>query len=181
MMTSEQWRAVLATALAFGLASAAPAFAAGWEMRELETPAGEKAVGLAVGAKRQAGVRLVIGCDAATGTQWRGVAVVEEPESKAGLGMRGDVRIRFGETTSRDMWQVRTTPTERRLFEADDATRLARRLLREEGASPAAEVAIEIHGVAGKPVQLTFPLAGLGTKIGTLSEKCGNWDLQAKE
>ena len=178
MTTSERCRAVIVAALAFGMASIAPVRAAGWEMREFETPDGEKGVALAVVAKRHPDVRLAIGCDGVTGTRWRGVAVVEEPDSRAGLGMRGDVRIGFGGATSRDLWQVRTTAAERRIFMAAEPTRLGRRLLREEAAAPAGEVTIEIHGVGGKPVPVTFPLAGLRAKVGAIAKRCADWELE---
>lgn len=154
---------------------------AGWEMHEFETPLGDKGIALRVAAKRYPDVHLAIACDGDTGARWRGVAVVEDPDSRAGLGMRGDVVIRYGETTTRDVWSVRTTTDERRVFTAPEATKVTRRLLREEAASPTAEVTIEIHGVGGKPVPLTFPLAGLKAKIGTITAKCADWDLQTKE
>ena len=45
----------------------------------------------------------------------------------------------------------------------------------------AAEVTIEIPGVRGHAVPLTFPLAGLGAKIGKLADRCDDWDLEVKE
>jgi hypothetical protein len=181
MTNHVRWRAAIAAALAFGMAGIAPVFAAGWEMREFESPLGDKAVGLLVTAKGRPDVHLGIGCDGDTGTRWRGVAVIEEPDSRAGLGMSGDVRVRLGDTSARDLWMVRTTATDRRVFTAPESTKLARRLLREEAASSAAEITIEIPGIAGKAVPLTFPLAGLGAKIGKLSERCADWDLQPRE
>lgn len=169
---------MIAAALAFGMASAAPARAAGWDMRDIETPLGDKAVGLGVPSTRFADVRLVIGCDGESGTRWRGVAVVEGPESRAGLGMSGDVRVRFGDVAARDLWAVRVTETDHRIFQAAESTKLARRLVREESASPSAQMTIEIPGVNGKPVALTFPLAGLGAKIDALSKRCADWDLK---
>jgi hypothetical protein len=147
-------------------------------MREFETPDGEPGVALIVSANRLPGVRLAIGCDGQTGSRWRGLAVVEDPEHRAGFGMRGDVRIRFGESVTRDMWTVRTTASERRVFAAPEPTRLARRFLREEAASKDATVTIEIHGISGKPVPATFPLAGLGAKIDTLTKRCDDWYLK---
>lgn len=167
-----------AAALALGMAGAVPALAAGWDIHEFTTPLGDKGVALTVPAKRTPGVRLAIACDADTGTRWRGVAVVEDPESGAGLGMRGDVRIHFGDAVTRDVWEVKTTSDEHRVFTAPEATRFARRLLREEAAAPTAEVTIEIHGVAGKPVLSTFPLAGLNAKIGTITKRCADWELK---
>lgn len=178
MTRYERGYAIIGAALAAGLASVTPAFAA-WEMREFERPQAEKAIGLSVAAKGHTDVRLAIGCDAEKGSVWRSVAVVEAPDSKAGLGMRGDVGITFGDRTSRDQWQVGTTESGSRLFMIPDATRFARKLLQEEAAAGA--VSVEIHGVAGKPVPLTFPLAGLAAKIDKLSERCANWDLRAKE
>lgn len=173
-------RTVLATALALALASGNLAAAAGWEMHEFETPLGDKGVALRVTAKRFADVHLAIACDGDTGTRWRGVTVVEEPDSKAGLGMSGDVRIHFGEASARDVWQVRTTVSERRIFMAAESTKFARRLLRAEAESPGAEVTIDIPGVSGKPVALAFPLAGLKEKIGTLTKRCADWDIEEK-
>jgi hypothetical protein len=138
-------------------------------------------VALLVQAKRMPDVHLGIGCDGETGTRWRGVAVIEGPDSQVGLGMSGDVRVRFGEVSARDVWSVRTTATGRRIFTAAESTKLARRLLREEAKSPAAEVTIEIPGVRGHAVPLTFPLAGLGAKIGKLADRCDDWDLEVKE
>jgi hypothetical protein len=171
---------IAATALALGMAGAVPAIAAGWDVHELTTPLGDKGVALTVPAKRMPGVRLAIACDADTGARWRAVGVVEDPESKAGLGMNGDVRLRFGETSTREVWEAKTTPDEHRIFTAPDATRFARRLLRAEAASPAAEVTIEIHGVGGKPVPITFPLAGLHAEIGTIGKRCADWELEEK-
>jgi hypothetical protein len=170
---------ILATALALGMAGSTQA-AAGWEMHEFETPLGDKGIALRVAAKRTNDVHLALACDADTGARWRGVAVVEEPDSQVGLGMSGDVRVRFGETSSRDLWQVRTTETGRRIFQAAEATKLVLRMLRAEAASPTAEMTIEIPGVGGKPVPLTFPLAGLKAKVGTLAQRCGDWDLEEK-
>ena len=181
MTTLERRRAALAAALAFGMATAGSALAAPWDMREIETPLGDKAVAIGVPSTKYPDVRLVIGCDGDTGSRWRGVAVIEPSTSRAGLGMSGDLRIRFGEVTARDRWTVKVSPTELRIFEAPESTKFARRLLREEATAAAAQVTIEIHGVNGKPVPLTFPLAGLGAKIGKLSERCADWDLQSKE
>lgn len=169
---------VIATALVISMATVGPARAAGWEMRDFESPLGDKGVALMVQAKGRPDVHLGIGCDGDTGTRWRGVAVIEEPDSQTGLGMSGDVRVRFGETSARDLWSVRITATGRRVFTAAESTKLARRLLREEAAAQSAQVTIEIHGVAGKPVPLTFPLAGLGAKVGKLAARCDDWDLQ---
>jgi hypothetical protein len=154
MTTHERWRAAIAVAL------------------------GARGVALLVAAKGRPHVHLAIGCDGDTGSRWRGVAVVEEPESRAGLGMRGDVRVSFGDASARDLWSVRTTAAGRRVFQAPESTKLARRLLRAEAASPAATVTIEIHGVNGRPVPLTFPLAGLGAKIDALAKRCDDWDLK---
>lgn len=175
-----RWRAALAAALAFGMADGGAAFA-GWEMHEFETPLGDKGIALRVAAKGRPDVHLAIACDGDTGARWRGVAVVEDPESRAGLGMRGDVVIHLGELTTRDVWSVRTTTDEHRVFTSPEATRVARRLLRAEAADATSQVTIDIHGVAGKPVALTFPLAGLGAKIGTISAKCADWDLKEGE
>ena len=180
MTIQARWRSTLAAALAFCMAGFGTAWA-GWEMHEFETPLGDKGIALRVPAKRYPDVHLAIACDGDTGARWRGVAVVEDPDGHAGLGMRGDVVIRYGETATRDLWAVRTTTDERRVFTAPEATKVARRLLRHEAAGAPAEVTIEIHGVAGKPVPLTFPLAGLAAKIDTISAKCADWDLQAKE
>jgi len=181
MMNHGRRLAAIAAALAIGMANGSTALAAGWEMQDFETPLGDRGVALLVQAKHQPDVRLGIGCDGDTGTRWRGVAVVEEPDSKVGLGMSGDVRVRFGEISARDLWSVRTTATGRRVYTAAESTKLARRLLREEAKSPAAEVSIEIPGVGGKTVSLTFPLAGLAAKIGKLSARCADWDLEVKE
>jgi hypothetical protein len=181
MEKRQRHSAVIATALALGMAIASPADAAGWEMRDFESPLGDKGVGLMVQAKRRSDVHLAIACDGDTGSRWRGVAVVEEPDSQVGLGMSGDVRVRFGEISSRDLWSVRTTAAGRRVFQAAESTKLARRLLREETNSPTAEVTIEIHGVAGKVVPLTFPLAGLTAKIDKLADRCDDWDIKGKE
>ncbi len=171
---------MIAAALAAGMASADLAAAAGWELRDFETPLGDKGVALSTAARGRSDVRLVLGCDGETGTRWRGVAVVEEPDSRAGLGMNGDVRIRFGETSARDVWSVRTTAAGRRVFESPESTKLARRLLAEEAKSPDAAVTIEIHGVAGKPVPVTFALAGLGAKVDALAKRCADWELTLK-
>lgn len=181
MNTNARRRAVIAAALALGMTSAGSALAAAWDLREIETPLGDKAVAIGVASTKFSDVRLVIGCDGDTGTRWRGVAVIEAPESRAGLGMAGDVRIRFGEQVARDRWAVKVSPGEHRIFESPESTKFARRLLREEATSPTAQVTIEIHGINGKPVPLTFPLAGLGAKIGKLAERCADWDLQPKE
>ena len=165
-------------ALAIAMATGSSALAAGWEMHEFESPLGDRGIALRVAAKGRSDVHLAIACDGDTGSRWRGVAVVEEPNSKAGLGMNGNVRIIFDELTARDVWSVRTTAAERRIFTAADSTRLARRLLSEEAKSPAAQVTIEINGVAGKPVALTFPLAGLGAEIGQLTKRCDDWELK---
>lgn len=178
MTALERRGTVLAAALAFGMAVAGAAFAAAWDLREIESPLGDKAVAIGVPSTRFSDVRLVIGCDGDTGARWRGVAVIEAPGSRAGLGMSGDVRIRFGEITARDRWTVKVSPTEHRIFESPESTKLARRLLREEAASPSAQVTIEIHGVNGKPVPLTFPLAGLGAKIDKLAARCADWNLK---
>ena len=169
---------MIALALAIAMAAGSTALAAGWELREFESPLGDKGVALTVPAKGRSDVRLGIACDGDTGSRWRGVAVVEEPNSKAGLGMNGNVRITFGELTARDVWSVRTTAAERRIFTAAEPTRFARRLLSEEAKSPAAQVTIEINGVGGKPVPLTFPLAGLGAKIDQLTKRCDDWDVK---
>lgn len=171
----------MAAALASGSIATAPAFAAGWAMHELETPSGDAGTALRVAAKRRPDVHLAIACDAGTGSSWRGVAVVEDPDSGAKLGMRGDVVIRLGDRTTREVWSVRATTDERRVFTAPDATRLARKLLRAEADAPAAEVTIEIHGVEGKPVPLTFPLAGLGATIDQIAAKCGGWNIRENE
>jgi len=181
MANSERWRAVIAAALASSMAMTGSALAAGWTMHELETPLGDKGTALRVTAKRRPDVHLAIACDADTGSRWRAVAVVEDPNSGAQLGMRGDVVIRLGDKTSRDVWSVRTTTDERRIFSAPEATRFARRLLRAEADSPTAEVTVEIHGVGGKPVPLTFPLAGLGATIDRIAAKCGEWDIREKD
>lgn len=181
MAISERWRAVIAAALASSMAMTGSALAAGWVMHEFETPLGDKGTALRVDAKRRSDVHLAIACDGDTGSRWRGVAVVEDPDSGAQLGMRGDVVIRIGDKTSRDVWSVRTTTDERRIFTAPEATRFARRLLRAEAETPTAEVTIEIHGVGGKPVPLTFPLAGLGAKIDAITAKCGDWDIREKD
>lgn len=173
--------AVIATTLVITMAAGNPARAAGWEMRDFETPLGDRGVALLVQATRQPEVHLGIGCDGDTGTRWRGVAVIEEPDSRVGLGMSGDVRIRFGEISARDLWSTRTTATGRRVYTAAESTKLARRLLSEEAKSPAAQVTIEINGIGGKPVPLTFPLAGLAAKIDQLTTRCADWDLKVKE
>jgi hypothetical protein len=180
MTIHEHWRSILAAALAFCMAGVGSA-AAGWEMHEFETPLGDKGVSLRVAAKRFPDVHLAIACDGDTGARWRGVAVVEDPESRAGLGMRGDVVLKFGDLATRDVWAVRTTTDEHRVFTAPEATRVVRRLLRHEATGAPAEVTIEIHGIGGKPVPLTFPLAGLAAKIDTISAKCADWDLKEKE
>jgi hypothetical protein len=154
------------------------AAAAGWEMRDFETPDGDPGHALVVSAARVPGVRLAIGCDGQTGSRWRGLAIVEDADRRAGFGMRGDVRIKLGENWTRDMWAVRTTATERRVFASPEPTRLTRRLLRAEAAAKDATVTIEIHGVGGKPIPVTFPLAGLGAKIETLEKRCDDWDLR---
>lgn len=181
MTTYALRRALSAAALAFGMATAGTVLAAPWDLRQIETPLGDKAVAIEVPSTKFPDVRLVIGCDGDTGSRWRGVAIIEPPTSRAGLGMSGDLRIRFGEVAARDRWTVKVSPTELRIFEAPESTKFARRLLREEAASPTAQVTIEIPGVSGKPVPLTFPLAGLGAKIGKLAERCDDWDLQIKE
>lgn len=181
MTIHERWRAVIATALALGMASTGTALAAGWTLQEFETPLGDKGVALLVRAKRHGDVQLGIACDGDTGHRWRGVSVVQEADNKSGLGMRGDVRVGFGETSSRDLWAVRTTAAERRIFTAAEPTKLARRMLKAEQASPTAEMTVEIHGVSGKPVVLTFPLAGLGAKVDQISAKCDDWDIREKE
>ncbi|MCC6765295.1 MAG: hypothetical protein IT293_11600 [Deltaproteobacteria bacterium] len=178
MTPLERRGAIVAAALAFGLAAADSTWAAAWDMREIETPLGDKAVAIGVPSTRFSDVRLVIGCDGDTGARWRGVAVIEAPGSRAGLGMSGDVRVRFGDAAARDRWSVKVSPTEHRIFESPESTRFARRLLREEAASPTAQVTIEIHGVNGKPVPLTFPLAGLGAKIDKLAARCADWNLK---
>ena len=172
--------ATIATTLAIGMATGSSAAAAGWEMRDFETPLGDRGVALVVQAKRMPDVHLGIGCDGDTGTRWRGVAVIEEPDSQVGLGMSGDVRVRFGEISARDLWSVRTTATGRRVYTAAESTKLARRLLSEAAKSPDAQVTIEIPGIRG-PVSLTFPLAGLPAKIDALSKRCADWDLTVKE
>lgn len=154
------------------------AAAAGWEMRDYETPLGDRGVALFVVAKRLPDVRLAIGCDGDRGDRWRGVAVIEEPDSKVGLGMSGDVRVRFGETSARDTWSMRTTAAGRRVYESPESTKLARRLLREEAQSPDAQVTIDIHGTGGHPIPVTFALAGLGAKIDALAKRCADWDLK---
>lgn len=181
MAVFEWWRAVIAAALASGMALTGSALAAGWAMHEFETPLGDKGTALRVTAKRRPDVHLAIACDGDTGSRWRGVAVVEDPNSGAQLGMRGDVVIRIGDKTSRDVWSARTTTDERRIFMAPEATRFARRLLRAEADSPTAEVTIEIHGVGGKPVPLTFPLAGLGATIDRIAAACDEWDIREKD
>lgn len=181
MAISERWRAVIAAALASSMATTGSALAAGWAMHEFETPLGDKGTALRVDAKRRSDVHLAIACDGDTGTRWRGVAVVEDPDSGAQLGMRGDVVIRIGDKTTRDVWSVRTTIDERRVFTAPEATRFARRLLRAEADAATPEVTIEIHGVGGRPVPLTFPLAGLGATIDKMTAKCGDWDIREKE
>ena len=170
--------AIIAVALATAMATANVATAAGWEMRDFETPLGDRGVALFTSAQRRTDVRLAIGCDGGRGDRWRGVAVVEEPDSKAGLGMSGDVRVRFGDTSARDTWSVRTTAGGRRVFESPESTKLARRLLSEEAKSPTAELTIEIHGTTGRPVPLTFALAGLGAKIDALAKRCADWELR---
>src|SRR5262245_22673123 len=117
MRKSFRLRVVMAAALAAAMASAGAAAAAPWEMRDFETPLGDRGVALCTPAERVRDVRLAIGCDGERGDRWRGVAVVEEPESRAGLGMSSDVRVRFGETSARDIWKVRTTAAGRRVFE----------------------------------------------------------------
>ncbi len=181
MRLHERWRAVIAAALAFGMASTGSALAAGWTLQEFETPLGDKGVALLVRAKRHPDVQLGIACDGDTGHRWRGVSVVQEADNKSGLGMRGDVRISFGEAWSRDLWAVRTTAAERRIFSTAEPTKLARRMLKAEAASPNAEMTVEIHGVSGKPVALTFPLAGLGAKIDQIAAKCDDWEIRDKE
>jgi hypothetical protein len=160
------------------MAAANVAAAAGWELRDFETPLGDRGVALSVRSQRFADLRLAIGCDGDRGDRWRGVAVVEEPDSQVGLGMSGDVRVHFGEASARDTWSVRTTAAGRRVYESPESTKLARRLLSEEAKSPTAQVTIEIHGVSGHPVPVTFPLAGLGAKIDALSKRCADWDLK---
>ena len=71
--------------------------------------------------------------------------------------MSGDVRVRFGEVSARDLWSVRTTATGRRVYSAAESSKLARRLLREEAQSPAAEVTIEIPGIGGKTHAVDVP------------------------
>ena len=181
MTNHERRLAVIAAALAISLRSGSPALAAGWEMRDFESPLGDRGVALMVQAKRLPDVHLGLGCDGDTGTRWRGVAVIEEPDSRVGLGMSGDVHIRFGEVSARDLWSVRTTATGRRVYTAAESTKLARRLLSEEAKSPDAQITIEIPGIGGKPIPLTFPLAGLAAKIDTLSKRCADWDLKVKE
>jgi hypothetical protein len=181
MTNHERRLAVIATALAISLTSGSRALAAGWEMRDFETPLGDRGVALLIQAQRLPYVHLGLGCDGDTGTRWRGVAVIEEPDSRVGLGMSGDVRVRFGEISARDLWSVRTTATGRRVYTAAESTKLARRLLSEEAKSPDAQVTIEISGIAGKPIPLTFPLAGLAAKIDALSKRCADWDLKVKE
>ena len=78
------------------------------------------------------------------------------------------------------MWEVKTTSDEHRIFTAPESTRFARRLLRAEAASPETELTVEIHGVAGKPVPVTFPLAGLNAKVGTITKRCADWELEEK-
>jgi len=164
--------------MAGAMASASLAAAAGWEMRDFETPLGDRGVALFTPAERVRDVRLAIGCDGDRGDRWRGVAIVEEPDSRAGLGMSGDVRVRLGETSTRDTWNVRTTAAGRRVFESPESTKLVRRLLSEEAKSPDAKITIEIHGVAGRPVPTTFALAGLGAKIDALAKRCADWDVK---
>lgn len=147
-------------------------------MRDFETPDGEPGHALIVSAQRTAGVRLAIGCDGQTGSRWRGLAIVEDADRRAGFGMRGDVRIKLGENWARDVWAVRTTATERRVFAAPEPTRLARRMLRAEAAAKDATLTVEIHGVAGKPIAVTFPLAGLGANIEAIEKKCDDWELK---
>jgi hypothetical protein len=153
---------MIAAALAGAMASAGVAAAAGWETRDFETPLGDRGVALSTFAKRLPDVRLAIRCD---DDRWRGVAVVEEPDSGAGLGMSDDVRVRFGEASARDTWAVETTAAGRRMFRSPESTKLARRLLSEEAKSPDAHVTIEIHGVNGRPVPVTFAVTGFGAKI----------------
>jgi len=181
MENRKRYLAAIATALALGMAAGSPAAAAEWEMHEFESPLGDKGVALRVPARRFSDVHLAIACDGDTGSRWRGVAVVEEPDSKAGLGMSGDVRVRLGETSARDLWSVRTTATERRVFTAAESTKLARRLVREAAHSPAAEITIEIPGISGKPVALTFPLAGLAGKIDKRAARCDDWNIREKD
>ncbi|MCC6849280.1 MAG: hypothetical protein IT294_12335 [Deltaproteobacteria bacterium] len=178
MTPFERRSAIVAAMLAVGMATSGSARAAAWDLREIETPLGDTAVAVGVPSTRFSDVRLVIGCDGDTGARWRGVAVIEAPGSRAGLGMSGDVRVRFGEVAARDRWSVKVSPTEHRIFEAPESTRFARRLLREEAASATPRVTIEIHGVHGKPVPLTFPLTGLGAKIGALAARCADWNLK---
>jgi len=94
---------MVAAALAAGMASADLAAAAGWELRDFETPLGDTGVALSTAA---------------------------------------------------------------------------RRLLAEEAKSPDATVTVEIAGVTGKPVPVTFALAGLGAKADALAKRCADWELK---
>ena len=165
-------------ALFTALAAASVARAAGWEMHDFETPLGDRGVSLMVPAIRVPDVHLALACDGDTGNRWRGVAVVEEPNSRVGLGMSGAVRVGFGENFARDNWAVRTTAAGRHVYTAPESTKLARRLASEDLKVTNARFTVEINGAGGRPVALTFPLEGLAAKIEKISERCDEWDIK---
>jgi hypothetical protein len=170
--------AVVAAAWAIAMAFGSEASAAGWAMRDFETPDGDPGHSLIVPALRVPGVWLSIACDGVTGSRWRALAVVEDAERGPGFGMRSDLRFRIGEGWTRDAWKLRTAGTERRIFMSPEPTRLARRLLRAEQESKDATFTVEMHGVSGKPILVTFPIAGLGANIEAIEKKCDDWELK---
>jgi hypothetical protein len=149
-------------ALAVSLVIGAAAPAAAWQFVAGLNEYGDTATGI-VQPARDAGAVLAVGCD---GDRWRVVAV--GPPAAGGIKLDDDaeVRISFGPDPGvKERWQLHKRGKRRiTTYLAPAPSELVRRML---GAADARADAVLRVGVRsrGKPVVLTFPLAGIREAI----------------
>ncbi|HZR82766.1 MAG TPA: hypothetical protein VFD92_16850 [Candidatus Binatia bacterium] len=173
--------AAFAVAAWWGLAP--PAAHAAWQSREFESPLGDRATGIAVAADNDPDFVLLIGCDGERGDRWRGATILQSPASKVRLEnpapgpvLRQRVRVALGDAPPvSDTLETRKAPRGGRLYWAPQPSKFAARLLAAEKDHPDSALRVQFKLASGKPLELRFPLAGLGAEFGDLSKRCRDW------
>jgi len=173
----------LAIAFAASLALAAPA-AAAWQTRDFESPLGDRASGIGTAAEGESGFVLIIGCDGERGDRWRGVAVLHPPTSAPveladpvpGPVRRQKVRVALGGgPPAEDSFQIAKTAAGGQILWVPEPSKFVARLLAEEKKAPGSSLAIQLRRADGKPLDLSFSLAGVNEQFAKLSPRCRDW------
>jgi hypothetical protein len=162
----------------------APVARAAWQSRGFDSPLGDKATGIAVVAEGSPDFALTIGCDGERGDRWRGAALLRSPSAPPldlenpvpGPVRRQRVRVALGDGPAvEDSFQIAKTAVGGTILWVPEPSKFTARLLAEEKKAPGAALRIELRRKDGQPLQLVFPLAGVGAEFAKLSPRCRDW------